>query len=38
MDTALEEAGRLAKLPRRAYVSTRAIIRGAALDHIESTL
>ncbi|MBW1882820.1 MAG: crotonase/enoyl-CoA hydratase family protein [Deltaproteobacteria bacterium] len=37
-DRALEEAGRLAKLPRGAYVRTRAIVRGAALDHIEATL
>ena len=36
--TALGEATRLAKLPRTAYVRTRALARGAALDLIESTL
>jgi enoyl-CoA hydratase len=35
---ALEEAARLAKLPRGAYVRTRALARGAALDNIEATL
>ncbi|MCP4038780.1 MAG: crotonase/enoyl-CoA hydratase family protein [bacterium] len=35
---ALAEAERLAKLPRRAYVATRAIVRGAALEQIEATL
>jgi enoyl-CoA hydratase len=38
IDCAVAEAERLAKLPRSAYVRTRAIVRGAALDHIESTL
>jgi enoyl-CoA hydratase len=38
MDLALAETRRLAKLPRGAYVRTRAIVRGAALDHIEMTL
>ena len=38
MDLALAEAERLAKLPRGAYVGTRAIVRGTALDHIEMTL
>jgi len=28
----------LAKLPRGAYVRTRSIVRGTALDHIEMTL
>jgi enoyl-CoA hydratase len=37
-DQALEEAARLSKLPRGAYVRTRAIVRGAALDQIEATL
>ncbi len=35
---ALAEAGRLAKLPRAAYLRTRALARGAILDHIEETL
>ncbi len=38
MDLALAEAERLAKLPRGAYVRTRSIVRGTALDHIEMTL
>ena len=33
-----DEAVRLAKLPRAAYVGTRAIARGAALELIETTL
>lgn len=37
-DTALAEATRLAKLPRAAYVHTRARARGAALERIESTI
>ena len=37
-DEALAEAARLAKLPRAAYVQTRARARGAALDAIESGL
>lgn len=37
-DRALAEAERLAKLPRRAYVGTRAIVRGAAIELIEKTL
>jgi enoyl-CoA hydratase len=37
-DVALAEAERLAKLPRAAYARTRAIARGAVLDHIEATL
>ncbi len=37
-DLAREEAARLAKLPRAAYVRTRAIVRGVALDNIEATL
>lgn len=36
--TALAEAARLAKLPRAAYVRTRALARGAAIELIESTL
>ncbi len=36
--TALAEAERLAKLPRAAYVRTRALARGASLELIESTL
>jgi len=36
--TALAEAQRLAKLPRAAYVRTRALARGTALELIESTL
>lgn len=35
---ALAEAERLAKLPRAAYVQTRALFLGATLDHIEATL
>ena len=35
---ALAEAERLAKLPRAAYVGTRAIVREATLAHIESSL
>lgn len=35
---ALAEAERLAKLPRGAYVRTRALLRGATLEHIEATL
>lgn len=37
-DTAVAEAARLAKLPRAAYVRTRALARGSALELIESTL
>jgi enoyl-CoA hydratase len=37
-DEALGEAGRLAKLPRGAYLGTRARVRGATLDKIEETL
>ena len=38
LDEALAEAKRLAALPRRAYVQTRARARGAALDAIESSV
>ena len=38
LDEALAEAGGLAKLPRGAYVRTRALARGATLDRIESSL
>ncbi len=38
LEQALEETQRLAKLPRSAYLSTRAVVRGAMLDHIEATL
>ena len=34
----LAEAERLAKLPRGAYVRTREIARGAALNFIEETM
>jgi len=36
-DEALAEAERLAKLPRRPFLRTRALARGANLDRIEST-
>jgi enoyl-CoA hydratase len=38
LDTAFAEAERLAKLPRAAYLRTRALARGATLDLIEETL
>lgn len=38
VDRAVQEAERLAKLPRGAYIQTRALVRGAALDHAEATL
>lgn len=38
LEVAHAEAERLAKLPRGAYVATRALAHGRALDHIESTL
>jgi enoyl-CoA hydratase len=37
-DEALAEAERLAKLPRAAYVRTRARVRGAALESIDARL
>ena len=37
-DRALDEAKRLAKLPRAAYVRTREVVRGAALDSIEGSI
>jgi enoyl-CoA hydratase len=38
LEAAHAEAGRLAKLPRAAYVATRALARGRAIEHIEATL
>lgn len=38
LDEALAEAERLAKLPRSAYVRTRALARAATLERIEATL